>query len=162
MKLCFNGRRSCFSLLLALIVLGGGGRDAAAQATITTVTPLDFGTIVILDYFAVGRVTVFPSGLYSYNSNVLLHTPPQRGEYLVSGAPANTFYSITINPTTASLTGPGGPFTLDTLAITPAILVTNAAGEQTIFLSGRLQTLGGGTSYGDGSYSSTILLTMNF
>jgi hypothetical protein len=163
MKLFCKDRKAFLSFgAVFALCCSGLVQNSWAQATITTITPLYFGEIVILDYSAVGRVTISPSGLYSYNSNVLLHTPPQRGEYQLSGGPPSTFYTIDINPTTASLTGPGGPFTLDTLAITPAILVTDAAGEDTFYLSGRLQTLGGGTPYGDGSYSTNILLTMNF
>ena len=129
--------------------------------TITTVTPLDFGTIAIRDYSAVGRVTILPSGTHTYNSNVYIHIPPTRGEYRVEGGPPNSIYTVTV-PVSVSLPGPGGPFTLDNLSVVPALLITDAAGEDTFYIVGRLQTLGGGTGYGDGTYNSNFLITVNF
>lgn len=150
--------KRAFALLSCLIVLGG--RPALAQ-DLTEVRPINFGTIAIISYASVGRVTIFPSGTYSYNSNVYLLTPPQIGEYQLTGAPANTAYTINVPPSVA-ITGPGGPFTLDNIEVRPLTLVTDAAGEDTITISGRLETLGGGVPYNDGTYSTTFTVTLNF
>lgn len=133
----------------------------AEAQTITETQPLSFGSIAIVSHGAIGRVTISPSGTYSYNSNVFLHTPPQLGQYAVTGGPPNAAYTVTLPPS-VNITGPGGPFTLDNLEVRPLILITNAAGEDTFSISGRLQTLGGGTPYADGVYSTLFPVTINF
>lgn len=137
------------------------GHEARAQ-TISTVTPLSFGQIAIKDYSSVGRVTIQSGGSYTYNSNVYIHTPPTRGEYSIVGGPPNTIYTVLMTPTSMPIPGPGGPFTLDNLAVEPALLITDAAGADTFYIIGRLQTLGGGTPYGDGTYTTSFLVTVNF
>lgn len=129
--------------------------------TITEDTPLYFGEIVVISTAVVGRVTINPSGTYSYNSNIYLHSPPQIGEYSVSGGPSSTAYTISFPPS-FSITGPGGPFTVDNLESRPLVPVTDASGNSTFTISGRLQTLGGGTPYNDGTYSINFPVTINF
>lgn len=109
-----------------------------------------------------GRVTIVSGGSYTYNSNVYIHVPPTRGEYTVTGGPPNTSFTVMLTPTSLPLPGPGGPFTLDNLTVEPALLVTDGAGDDTFYIIGRLQTLGGGTPYGDGTYTSSFLVTVNF
>ena len=135
--------------------------QAAFAQTITEDTPLSFGEIVVISYATVGRVTINPSGTYSYNANIYLHTPPQIGEYSVSGAPPSTPYTIML-PSSLAITGPGGPFTLDNLESRPLAPVTDASGNGTFTISGRLQTLGGGAYYGDGTYTIHFPVTINF
>jgi hypothetical protein len=163
MKLLLNDKASLYAgaaaiFLCCLCLLPA--LPAKAQ-TITTTTPLSFGTIAIRDLNLVGRVTILSGGSYTYNSNVFIHVPPTRGEYRIEGGPANTMYTVTV-PVSVSLPGPGGPFTLDLISVEPAVLITDAAGEDTFYVIGRLQTLGGGTGYGDGPYNSTFLITVNF
>lgn len=161
MKSFFNDRRSRF---LAFILFAGCfllAPPCQAQVTITPVTDLSFGVIAIRDYSAVGRVTINSGGSFSYNSNVWLHENPQRGEYRVEGGPVNTIYTVTLPPN-ATLTGPGGSFILDNFAVEPAVLITNGSGEDTFYIIGRLQTQGGGVSYGDGDYDTTFTVTVNF
>ncbi len=133
----------------------------ASSQTITEDTPLSFGEIVVISTAVVGRVTINPSGTYSYNSNIYLHTPPQIGEYSISGGPPNSAYTITL-PANFNITGPGGPFVVDNLEYRPLVLVTDATGADSFTVSGRLQTLGGGTPYGDGVYSVNFPVTINF
>lgn len=132
-----------------------------AQIDLVEVTPLFFGEIVVRDYNAVGRVTINASGTYSYNSNIYLHTVPTRGEYLLQTPTPNTMYTVSFPPN-ATLTGPGGNFILDQFTTAPGVLITDASGEDTLFISGRLQTQGGGIFYNDGTYTDTFLVTFNF
>ena len=164
MKLFSRDKRSAFAVWLLWLATAAGLFPSAAHAQIdlVEVTPLYFGQIAIRDYNAVGRVTINSSGTYSYNTNVFLHTPPTRGEYLLQ-APTNinTMYTVTFPPN-ATLTGPGGNFILDQFTTAPAILITDGSGEDTLFISGRLQTQGGGISYGDGTYDDIFTVTINF
>ncbi len=129
--------------------------------TITPVTDLDFGVIAIRDYNAVGRVTLLPGGAFNYNSNVYIHEPPTRGEYLIQGFPANSFYTVTL-PASVPLVGAGTSFTLDNFVVEPAVLFTDASGDDTFYIIGRLQTQGGGIVYLDATYGVTFPVTVNF
>ena len=134
---------------------------AASAQTITENTPLSFGEIAIVSAGSVGRVTLSPAGTYTNNSNVYIIEPPQLGEYTVTGGPPNTAYTIMLPPS-VTISGPGGPFVLDNLEVRPLSLVTDASGQDEFTISGRLQTQGGGTSYGDGNYSGSFIVTINF
>jgi hypothetical protein len=161
MKLFLSDRALLFLACLLCITGPFNISKALAQTTITTVTPLNFGVIAIRDWASVGRVTINPGGSFTYNSNVYLLQNPERGEYRIDGAPANTIYTVTL-PLNAILMGPGGNFILDDFGVEPALLITNAAGEDTFYIIGRLQTQGGGIIYNDGSYNSVFTVTVNF
>ncbi len=160
MKLRWKDSGDVFIVLLAALVFVCGGNGARAQ-TISEITPLNFGTIVIISFSAVGSVTLNPSGGYTYNSNVYLIDPPQLGEYQLSGGPPNALYTLSF-PSSVPMNGGGGPFTLDNLEARPLTLMTDGAGEDTFTVSGRIQTLGGGTHYNDGAYNGVVTITMNF
>lgn len=132
-----------------------------AQVDITTTVPLSFGRIAIYDYNTVGRITVLTNGFYTANANIAVHDVPQRGEYHITGGPANSAYTVSLPPS-ATLTGPGGTFLLDNFVVTPGVLITDAAGEDDFYISARLQTQGGGVNYGDGAYNSTFIVTVAF
>ncbi len=163
MKLFCKDKSHIFAtcLLWLAAIIGFFPTSAHAQIDVVEVTPLHFGEIVIRDTNAVARVTIQPSGTYNYSANVYLHTPPTRGEYLLQSPNFNEAYTITV-PGSATLTGPGGTFLLDNMAVRPNVLVTNGAGEDTFFLSGRLRSQGGGIGYGDGVYNNTFTITINF
>jgi hypothetical protein len=157
---CSNRRFFAARVAFAFLLLTGTLSPAVAQ-TFTTVTPLSFGTIAIRDYNAVGRVTILSGGAFTYNSNVYLHDNPTRGEYLLQGYAPNTIYTVTL-PASFSVTGPGGNMTVDDLSTEPALLITNASGDDTFYIIGRLQTLGGGNVYYDGNYDTVFAITLNF
>lgn len=159
MKLSSRNRiRFAFLVLLACFVA-----PAAPAQTISEDVPLSFGEIAIRSFSSVARVTILPSGGVTTNTNVYLLTNPQRGEYSVSGAPADTAYSIVLPPSVL-LVGPGGvTFLLDDLAATPGPpYVTDSGGNDSFFLSGSIESLGGGTPYLDGSYQTTLPITLVF
>ena len=161
MKSLLNGKAVCslpWVLCLCAILTAVPAR---AQTTISTVTPLDFGVIVLRDWSSVGRVTINSGGSFTYNSNVYLHEDPERGEYRIEGGPINTIYTVTLPPS-VTLAGPGGNFTLDNFGVEPAVLITDGSGEDTFYIIGRLQSQGGGISYGDGTYNTTFIVTINF
>jgi hypothetical protein len=151
-------RKGVFSTAAMLIFLQAS--PALAQ-TITTVTPLDFGIIALRDYAVVGRVTILPGGGFTYNANVYLHQNPVRGEYMLQGFDPNSIYSVMLPPAVV-LTGPGGPFTLDSFVVEPALLITDGAGDDTFYIIGRLLSAGGGILYPDGTYDTTFLVTVVF
>lgn len=129
--------------------------------TVVVDQPLYFGQWVIPNFGSRARVTIRNNGSYTTNTNVYLMDTPTRGEYTVTGAPPNTSYSITV-PSIVYLSGPGGNFELDNINVRPNTLATNAAGEDQFRIAGRLRTVGGGTSYGDGNYNDTFTIIFNF
>ncbi len=153
-------RNSVLIGCLFLVAVFWSPRNATAQDIVED-QQLSFGEIVVISTLVVGRVTVNPSGGYSFNSNIYLHSPPQRGEYRVTGGPPLTAYTVIV-PATFVITGPGGPFSVDNVLVSPGALVTDAAGEGSFTISARLQTLGGGTYYGDGTYTENFPVTINF
>ena len=156
-------KSSCKNKFYGLCVLGLSlfAANVATAQTITTVQELSFGVIAIRDYSAVGRVTIETSGAHTYNSNVFIHEIPQRGEYRLTGGTPNAFYTVSMTPS-VTLNGPGGFFTLDNFVVTPAALFTDALGEDTFYITGRLQTQGGGINYPDGTYDTNFVITIAF
>jgi hypothetical protein len=171
MKSCLTGKgrqplsapykASIFFSALCVFAVTLSHPFVARAQNLTTVTPLYFGEIVIRDFNTLARVTIQPSGTYTTNANVYLHLPPTRGEYFLDGYAPNTLYTVTL-PSSITLMGPGGAVTVDNFAVRPNVLITNAAGDDTFFISGRMRTLGGGTVYNDGIYDTVFLVTLNF
>lgn len=157
MKLRLSDRVSGLALLFIIIC---GVCPARAQTVVET-QPLSFGKIAIQSGAAVARITITTAGGYTTNGRIYVIDPPTRGEYDLTGGPPNSPYTITL-PASVNLTGPGGPFTLDNLVVRPTTLQTNASGDDSFRITGRLRTLGGGTPYGDGAYSGTVTITINF
>lgn len=157
MKLFYKNNLKTVGLVAAALILP----QVVFAQTITETQALDFGTIAIHSYAAVGRVTISPSGTFSYNANVSIIEPPQLGEYTITGAPASAGYSIVL-PASVNIAGPGGPFVLDNLEYRPLVLLTDPSGNDEFTISGRLQTLGGGTPYGDGTYTTMFTVTVAF
>ncbi len=161
MKLFFKDRKAILCLLLFLFAFGDGTNSARAQVDLTTNQALNFGTIAITNLVPVARVTILTGGGFTSSANVVFLSNPTRGEYTLTGGPPNSFFTIT-TPASISLVGPGGNFTLDNITVRPNNPRTDGAGEEDIFITGRLQSQGAGTPYGDGVYNSTLLLTISF
>lgn len=136
-------------------------QPASAQV-IDEERPLSFGTVAIVSGAGVGRITIEPDGSYTSNSNLYVVTPPVRGEYHLSGATVSAIYTVT-TPLSVDMVGPNGAyFTLDNFEIRPVTLSTDGSGNDIFYLSGRLQTQGGGMVYEDGVYSGSITMTVDF
>lgn len=160
MSLCSKNNRRFYALSLLLTGLISASPSRAQD--ITEITPLSYGEIALTSYGNVARITITGSGSVNTNAYVYLISQPARGEYTVTGAPPNSAYTIT-TPPSADIQGPGGRyFTLDNFDISPALHVTNAAGEDTFYMGARLQSQGGGVVYMDGVYDGVVTLTLAF
>ena len=151
-----NKNKLFLSLLFAVVLFG----QASYAQTISTLRPLSFRTIAIKNYTSMISMTVNASGGYSTNSNTYIVEAPQRGEYLITGAPVSTSYTVTI-PASIIMTGPGGGFTVDNFTTFPNTLTTNGAGEATFYIGARATTAGG-MGYGDGTYGDSFDITVNY
>lgn len=158
MSWLFNDKRRIVCGVLAALCLS---QPAAAQI-IDEERPLSFGSIAIVSTSSVARITVEPDGSYTTNSNLYVVTPPVLGEYHLSGAAVSSLYTVT-TPISVDLVGPDGAyFTLDNFVVRPMTLSTDASGNDIFYLSGRLQTQGGGMIYEDGPYVGSITMTVDF
>jgi len=133
--------------------------QAQAQA-ITTLQILDFGTIAVENYNSNVRVTILNSGGFSTNGNTYVVDSPQPGEYLVTGGPPSTSYTVT-TPSAFNIFGPNGNFIIDNIRVRPASLVTDVSGEGTFQIMARIISASG-TLFPDATYDDTFNLTLNF
>lgn len=133
----------------------------ACAQTITVTQPLQFGTIVLSDFTAVGRVTMFANGTFSRAANTYIISNPQRGEYDLNGFPANQAFTITL-PASVPISDGSSTFTIDDFTTLPASPITDSSGNATIFIGGRMQSSGGGTPYLDGTYDNNFLITIDY
>ena len=159
MKKQFNHKNL---LLWGLTALFATQVPLAKAQTVVVDQPLSFGQIVIVDFNTIAEITIQTNGTYVKNSNTYVIIDPTRGEYTLTGAPASSTYTITVPSSVTIGGGPGGGFTLDNITVRPTTLVTNGSGEDQFELTGRLRSAGGGTFYGDGTYSDNFTITFNF
>ncbi len=159
MSLCSTNKKLWF---LALALSAMLAAPPCQAQDITEISPLTYGEIALTSYSNVARITILGSGAVSTNAYVYLLSPAERGEYRVTGAPANSAYTVSV-PLTVDLIGPGGHyFRLDNFQISPALHVTNASGEDTFYIGARMQSQGGGVVYSDGNYNGVVTITLAF
>ena len=150
-------------LFAYLLCMGGMSKFAHAQISITVDQPLNFGTYVIADFSSVAQITIRDNGSFTHSTNVYPIIDPTRGEYTLE-APSNlnAVYTITVPSSFIFSGGPGGSFTLDNISVRPNLLRTDGTGQDQFTLAGRLRSSGGGVFYGDGTYSDSFTITVNF
>ncbi len=146
--------------LLSLVSICAWSFPVQAQVVVTPTQILSFGTIAIQNLTDNVNVRIRNNGTFTTNANTYIISDPQRGEYLLTGGPASSTYTVT-TPATVTLTGPGGIFTVDNFRVRPNTLVTNGAGEDNFRIAGRLRSVSG-TVFGDGLYNDTFNITINF
>lgn len=158
------------TFLMAVFVIAAGvflfhPKPANAQLTITTIKDLDFGRFVLTSPTTnVGRVRISPNGVTSTNAFAITIDPGDNAEFQVTGGPANTAYTVTIDSITVpGLGGAGGSpdFRLDQFRVRPTTLQTNGAGEDTFRVGARLRT-NTTTFYNNGTYSGSYDFTVQF
>lgn len=146
-----------------ILALAFGASLPAHAQTVTIEENLSFGRFVMLDFTDVAEITINTNGSVTKSTDILFIDQPQRGEYLITGAPANTSYTVTV-PQEDILVGaqPAGNFLLDNITVAPETLVTDAQGQDTFFLTGRLRSLGETIQYVDGLYDASFEIELNF
>lgn len=148
-----------------LITCASIALPSPAQAqTINTVQTLSFGTIVIADPSSVSEITINTAAdSFSTNSNTYAVIDPQRGEYLVTGGPANSAFTVMTSPASNDLGGPDSQvLTMDNMTIHPGTHMTDGSGEATFYVGGRLRSDGSGDVYSDGTYNDSYNITIAF
>lgn len=149
--------------LIAFLFVAVTPQRADAQLALTETQALSFGTIVIRSWATVARVTVnAASNNTTYGPGVIGLSPGQRAEYDLTGGPASTAYSVSIDGDTDMYQGLNPVIRLDNFVVRPNVLATNALGQDQLFIGARARTLGGGNVYLDGAYSGSFDFTVQF
>lgn len=135
--------------------------NACAQVVVTETQPLSFGVLTFVSFNDTLSVDILDNGGFNSNANAIVLTPPTRGEFALTGGPANTAYTITFPPS-FTISGPGADFTIDNIRTQPAVLVTNSLGEDDFSIAARITSLGGGQIYNNGAYNNTFDIVIAF
>lgn len=159
MKLFYKSSR--IGLTFLFIIIATLSLPAHAQIVITQTQDLSFGTFGFRSFNAVLRINIQNNGAYSANANTIVYDAPTRGEFTLTGGPANTNFTATFAPSTI-LTGPGADFTIDNIRVRPVTLRTNAAGTDTFQVMARLTSLSGGAIYNNGDYNTDFDIIIDF
>lgn len=141
---------------------------------INEVQQLSFGTFAILDNSAAHTIVVDPDNSVAYDPDLIPGTPANRGEYVFTGLPANTTFTlgvtianpptdggVTLDNQTALSTGGGQNFTVSNFAINVANeMITDNNGDATLHIGATLSTSGNGGFYNDGVFNGTYDITL--
>ncbi len=129
--------------------------------TITITQLMTFGTIAIDNLNDNVSLNIRNNGGCNLNGNTFEIEPCMRAEFLITGGPPNSTYTVT-TPSSTTLTGPGpASFTMNNFRVSPNSLVTDAAGSDTFRVMARIVSTSG-DNFGDGTYSDTFNITVNF
>jgi hypothetical protein len=149
-------------ILAVMALISFYGKIAEAQ-DMAEIHSLNFGEFAMLDNNSVHTIVVTPGNIATYDPALIRGIQAQRGEYLLTGLPANEALGITLDNTVdLSHNGLGGGalFTIDTYTTNNPS--TNGAGDATLYIGATLSTSGSGSGYIDGPYSGSVDLTINF
>jgi hypothetical protein len=156
----YNGKINTMIRIFALSILILFPSAVIAQ-TITQTQALSFGTIAIDNITDNVSLNIQNSGGYNANANTFVIDPPTRGQFLLTGGPASTVYTVT-TPVSTTLGGPGpATFLMDNFRVRPNTLITNASGTDTFRIMARIRSTSG-DSFGDGDYDDTFNIMVNF
>ncbi|MEM9469458.1 MAG: DUF4402 domain-containing protein [Pseudomonadota bacterium] len=144
-------------ILISLLCIGSFGQ-ASAQV-ITQNTPLDFGRFAIVDNGAPRTLQLLPGGGYTADPQYLFISPPQLGNFTVTGYGAGVPLTVTVSTTTLN-NGGGANFSTSSTFTNPGVIVTDGAGEVTFDIGATLTSDGGGSTHVDGGFSGTYTITV--
>ena len=138
----------------------------ACAATLTVIHQLSFGTIGLHHNNGVYSVTVRPDNTFSHDPQIVFGVDPQRGEYFLTGLPANDPLDVTISsPGDATADSGGSPdFTSSNYTFSPpnGSFTSNPSGQATLFVGATMKTLGNGAYYHTGHYTGSFDITVVF
>ncbi|MFV0626566.1 MAG: DUF4402 domain-containing protein [Alphaproteobacteria bacterium] len=122
--------------------------------SISETTAMNFGRVY--STASPGDVTLAPAGTRSSSVSTQFDQTATAGVFAVTGE-ANTTMDVTFTPGT--LSNGANTITLDNLSHTPAVATTNASGDLTLNIGGRITTI---ANQAAGTYSGTYTITVNY
>ncbi len=134
-----------------------------AAAQIQTTQSLDFGTLAVTANATPASALITPLGYAGYGSgwaNILAGKP---GQYRLTGYPAFTDISVSLDPSPLTLvSGTGETLTVQAAISNPTLLHTDQAGSVSFSLGATLTTSGDGQPYQDGAYHGQPSLNLSY
>lgn len=136
-----------------------------ANAAVTEIEKLDFGTLAVLSNDSVSEITINLDNQITFTNHIRVLLPGHRGEYLLSAYEPfkELFISANIVQTeTSSTAAPSQQFTLLSLSSVSAI-TTDLNGDATVFVGGKIASSGNAVGiYYDTAYTVIFELSINF
>ncbi|SBS26576.1 hypothetical protein MAQ5080_00557 [Marinomonas aquimarina] len=134
-------------------------------ADIEEVTPLSFGSIVVLSNDSVESISINHNGIVSSTQAIMTVTPPTVGEFLLSNFPLNQrlFLSAqSIQSTTNSAVYSTEQFVMSNVDV-PNVIFTDGNGNAQVNVGGTLSTSGSGNkSFVDTAYHIRFQLSVDY
>ena len=151
------------ALCLACLIWSSTPYIASSQPLIEELQRLNFGTLAVSANTSVSRFIFPQSGSGSQiEGQFFLVAAGTPGSYRLSGFPAFTPLSVTLDDSTLTVTevGISESLTVDDYEVSQP--TTNAQGNAEVSLGARLNTSGNGNGYGDDSYSGNATLRIEY
>jgi hypothetical protein len=152
-----------FQLLLSIVTLWLF--SSLAWADITKEQSLDFGKIAVINNATSSTLSILSDGTQITDTNFVVLAPGQAGRYFLYNFPPSTALSITLSggSTVSEFSGSPPP---TQFSIEPYLdfgsYSTNALGELTLLVPGKLKTTGDSNPYIDGTYYRHFQLFINY
>lgn len=136
--------------------------NTALAQSITETTSISFGTFVLKDNNAVHTLSFTWTETVTPDPEFIIITNPSRGEYAITGFPASSPLSVSIQ---------NADMTKDGLGVGEHFFITNydhnavttdGSGAATLYIGGDLETSGSMAMYTDGNHTDTINITVSF
>ncbi len=165
-NMCYRRRATLIKsvCLITFLMVSSVAKLAYAQQIIE-IRPISFGTVVVLDNSTVGSINIDAIGNVNISNHFAIIAPPLYGEFQLLNYPvnANLFLSggILQGQSSTPVFSPE-QFTLTAVNVLGIVNIGND-GSAIIRAGGRLETSGSGSlSFGDTTYTSRIIITVNF
>ena len=149
--------------LLTIAVVSQYTNHAYAAPQIETQQRLDFGVLAITDNSAPSSVVLSPLGIASYGAGYVYVAAATPGRYRLTGYPAFTDITVSMNTGSVSLLGLSNEmFTVTSPITKPVVIRTDQNGQAVFDLGASLTSNGSGHLYLDGAYLGRPTLNLNF
>lgn len=151
--------RSFAILTIASALCAGLSAPAAAQTTLTEVTPFSFGRFSLTNNTAQHELIVdAATNIVTSDPPFIIDIDPQRGEYLLEGFDPGEEITVTINDGGLTLNGGGGTEVFATVnyTISPFPVIADGSGAVTFYVGATLRTRGDSVTYSTGDYMDDL------
>lgn len=135
-----------------------------ASATINVINTLSFGNIAIGNNSTPSEITVQTNGQVSNTNHIWRLEPGHPAEIVLTDYPPYVELTTTVSiiqSETTVVSGNTEQFTLTEVYTAPSV-VTNIAGEATVYIGGTLRTSGNSGNYLSTQYQALYKLTISY
>ncbi|MFC1750716.1 DUF4402 domain-containing protein [Pseudomonadota bacterium] len=139
-----------------------GSSSANAAPDITADVPLDFGLVAVKNNDSVSTLSISHGGAVTFVGDVIPIGGAMRGEYNLTGFPANVMLDFTWIDGTLSAGGLGLPELLQVTDYENPVTMSDTNGEASVPVGASLKTNGSSVMYGDATYTGDITVRVRY